>query len=488
MNPLLSSLFATLALAPLQDTVKPNAAALVEQARLFVPQYEGDHKYFLTTEEERDVRAAANILEAAMALDESNTYALWWHGHCSVLLGENERNRGRAGTARARYESALASFAGTIEQDPSYYWARYSRAMAEVNLGQFWKAIADFDAAVEITSAVMAESDADQWAPFVRFKARQWRADTRMRIFDFERARTEFRSFYADNGNNAWDLGYSLAETYLRESDLEGARLAYEQLLENPEFVKFDSTYAELAYVAGLVGADDLAVSRIERALELEFKPTLYPRLWLWILSDGETRDRARADLAEFLKYPPDDLSAWDHALGSFLIGDGSTPDFLALAETELLRRMTEAVALDDLMCEVWFYIGIRDDRAGRDDGALEAYRRALAFRPAKHKWEWTYARHGLAQVAARTGALPDPGFTASDGRMQIAAGNALGGTSGDLAGQIETLTVHTPGQAKPVRVDGDSPDALRPGDLVRCTIRTADGSMHALRVVVDAR
>lgn len=488
MLSVLCSVLVTAAAAPVQKADRPDSAALVEQARLFVPQFEGDHKYFLTTEEERDVRAAANILEAAMALDAENTYALWWHGHCSVLLGENEKNRGRLDSARSQYESALASFAVTIEQDPSYYWARYSRAMAEANLGRFWDAIGDFDAAVEITDAAMAESDADQMAPFVRFKARQWRADTRMRIFEFDTARTEFARFYADNGNNAWDLGYSIAETYLRESDLERARLAYEEIIANPEFVKFDSTYAELAYVAGLVGADELAVERIEKALELEFKPTLYPRLWLWILSAGETRAKAQADLAEFLQYPPDDLSAWDLTLGKFLIGEGSTTDFLAQAQAEQARRMVEAVALDDLMCEVWFYIGIRSDRAGEDAEALDAYRQALAFRPAQHKWEWTYARHGLAMVAARSGAAANPGFEIAAGSLSLAAGSALNGVDRALTGQVETLTVHTPGAAQPAQGGAVDVSSLHPGDLIRCTLRTEDGSMRALRIVVDAR
>ncbi len=186
------------------------------------------------------------------------------------MLGEDLRNRGNTGDARAHYASALAAYDRAIELDPGYYWAHYARAMAKNNLGRLWDAIRDYDEAVRVASEhiSVAAGDADLDPRFVRFKARQWRADTRMRVLEFERAREEFRSFYADNGNNRWDLGYSMAETYQRQRDFAGAIRTYEELLTIEDYATFDSTYAQLGYLAGLLRDRQEATRRLEEALE----------------------------------------------------------------------------------------------------------------------------------------------------------------------------------------------------------------------------
>ena len=469
-----------------QDSLRPGATALVEQARQYLPKIEGDQKPLLSPDEERDTRAATKIFEAALALEPENAYALWWHGYGAALIAENERNRGRDEAARELYDVALASFAATLEHDPRYYWAHYSRAMALANLGRFDEAIESFDGAVRVANEIMEQNTGDDWAPFVRFKARQWRADTRLRNFQFDLAREELVSFYADNGNNQWDLGYSMADAHLRESDLAGARAAYGKVIENPEFDKFDSSFAELAYIAGLLDEREEAVKRIRQALEKEFQASLYPRLWLWILADGEVREKAAADLAEFLEYPPDGLSEWDLTLGRFVIAGSDIGAFIEAAEAERDRRMAAGEALDNLMCEVWFYAGVWDERAGRDAEALGAYRLALAFRPAKHKWEWSYARKRFAALAARQGLDTRPGFSVDGTTLTLPADDPL--NPGPLTGTLERFTLHHAGDPQPSTPTALDPTTLRPGDLLRCTLRDSTGAAHALRIVVDAQ
>lgn len=468
---------------PVQDVVRPDAAALAEQGRQFVPQYEGDHKPLLSEAEERNARAGMNVLEAALALEPENPYALWWHGQACVLLGENERNRANPGAANGLYDLALTSFAESTTQAPNYYWAYYSSAMALANLERFPEAIERFDGAVRVTNAIMDSGAADDWAPFVRFKARQWRADAHLRFFDFERARTDLVSFYADNGNNQWDLGYSMADAFLRESDFASARAAYVAIAENAEFQVYDSTFAELAYIAGLARDPEGAVRRIRQALEKEFQPTLYPRLWLWLFADGELREKAAKDLAAFLEYPPATLSDWDRALGKFLIEGRDIGAFIELAESERTRRMDEGVALDDLMCEVWFYAAKWDERRGHTEEALASYRRALAFRPRVHKWEWSYARHGLSTLAAASNLSPDPGFDLDGTRIVLHPDKPLNG--GPLSGELVRFTVHRAGDLEPMQPTSLEVQTLQSGDLLRCIIRTDDGREHAVRIVV---
>jgi len=474
-----------LTLIPPPQDVPSTPVELLAQARGFIPVYEGDHKAFLTEEEERNTLAAAHILEASLALAPSDAAALWWLGHCEVLLGENRRNRGAEIEAQAHYERALDAYGRSLAVDPSSSWAHYARAMAERNLDRFWEAIGDYDQAVEQADVIIAQGAGAAGyddARFVRFKARQWRADTRMRTLASETARDEYRSFYADNGDNQWDLGYSLAQTYMRERDYAGARETYERILTDEEFATFDSTYYELGYLAGLRGERELAAGLIEQGLEHELQLSLYPRLWLWILAPDDRRVVAEADLADFLAHPPADVSAWDLRLGRYLLGDGTDEEFLEDARTERKRRMLVAERLDDLMCEVWFYVGLRrEQRAGEEDAAriksaVEAYRYALAFRPEQHKWEWEYARANFARLAHRLELKANAGFSIDGARIQ----------AGELAGEIERVLWHRAGTERRVEGIASLAQPLEPGDLVQVVVRRDDDSRVALQLVAD--
>jgi tetratricopeptide (TPR) repeat protein len=469
---------------PAQDAPS-SPVELVDEARAFIPVYEGDHKAFLTKEEERNTLAAAHILEASLALDPVNAAALWWLGHCEVLLGENLRNRGAEPGALAHYESALGAYARSLVVDPSSYWAHYARGMAERNVDRLWDAIGDYDQAVERADLLIGQGAGVAGyddARFVRFKARQWRADTRMRTLENETARVEYRAFYADNGDNQWDLGYSLAQTYMQERDYTGARETYEHILTFAEFATFDSTYYELAYLAGLRGERELAASLIEQGLEHELQLSLYPRLWLWILAPDEGRAAAEADLADFLEHPPGSVTAWDLQLGRYLLGDGADEQFLEAARTERERRMQAAEDLGDLMCEVWFYVGLRRElRATEEDAvriksAVEAHRNALAFRPRQHKWEWEYARAYFARLALELDLKASAGFSIDGTRIQV----------GELAGEVERVLWHRAGTERRVEGIAALVQPLEPGDLVQAVVRRDDDSRVVVQLVAD--
>lgn len=392
-----------LALVPIalpQD--RPTATEWVDKARLYLPAYSGEHRAFLTAQQKSEVTAASHILTAALILEPDNAYALWWKGHTQVLLGEDELNREQDDNGQAEFATALHCFDQAVDLQPDYLWAWYARAMARQRLGHYSVAIKDFEYCISLSQAIIdqvEDESAISEARSLKYKARLWLSDCLMQVFEFEQARTEYRTFYADNGNNAWDLGIKIAETYLRERDFIAAIQTYEALLEVPEYAAYHGAYTFLAYLQGLHENHDKAYARLNQALERERSPTLYPRLWLWILAPDKHKAEALAPLKRFIANPPGDLSPWDLTLGRFMTGAMPAETFLAAARAEVARRKLEAVPLNDLMCEAWFYAGLHHQQQGAPTQAIAAYRKALAFRPAAFKWEWAYARLHFARL-----------------------------------------------------------------------------------------
>jgi len=483
--PILS--FSLLALAPgPASQERPDPSVLVEQARALLPRYEGDAIEFLTAEQKRDVQAADHLFQAGIALQGESPYALWWGGHARVLLAEDARNRGQLERAAHLDAGALELFDRAIVLDPSYHWAFYARAQARRSSGALFEALDDFGEAVRLADAVLERVDgrSAQDALLVRFKARQWSADTRMGVFEFEKARDEFRIFYGENGNDPWDLAYSLAESYQRERDFAGARRVYEGVLENEVLRSFDSTYLQLAYLAGLVGDTAEALRRLDEAFERERMPSLYPRLWSWLLARGpewaERREAARADLEDFLAAPPSSLSAWDATLGAFMVGRLEEGAFLAAARQEHERRAREAVPLDGLMCEVSFYRGMRaemdlEERPAESSRvlarALSAYEDALAFDPVAFKWEWAYARLGYGRVAEGLGRSEVVRFFVRGVELDLNAGFGV-------------VRWHRLGEAKSEPLSDADGAELGVGDLLQGYRMEGDGKPRALLVL----
>lgn len=468
----------------------PSAERLVEEARAFLPPYDGEHRAFLTAEQRTHVQAATDILSAAVTLTPESAFARWWKGHAEVLLGEDDRNRGNAEDAALHYSKALEGFDRALELQPDYYWGWYARAMAENALDRPFDALADLDRAVDVANAAIEAAGADDDASldprFVRYKARQWRADTCMRVLDFDRAREEFRAFYAENGNNRWDLGFSIAETYLRERDFAGAKATYQELLKNDDYATYDSPYAQLGYLAGLLGDRETATRRLDEALERELKPGLYLRMWLWILATDDRRAGALAELTDFVAHPPADLSPWDLELGRFVTGEGTVDDFLEKARAEEQRRMSAAQPLDDLMCEAWFYAGLRweeqaatiIEKTDRERTLFEArnsYSRSLRFSPPAFKWEWAFARHRMTRLPL--GGTYFPRFRLEGDDVVLSDGS--GGT-------LERVFVHHPGEAQSRRgVEALRDARLIDGDLVQWVLRKPDGTRAVSRLVL---
>ena len=229
-----------------------------------------------------------------------------------------------------------------------------------------------------------------------------------------------------------------------------------------------------------------------------EFSPSLYTRLWLWILAPEDKRARYRSDLEELLEHPPQNVTEWDARLGRFALGQGWDEEFVEAARAELARRLDAGEAPGDLMAEVWFYIGLRHEQQaqrGSDEFRIEeltkardAYRGALAEDPTAFKWEWEYARNGFARVAAELDASQALGFAIENGGFTAADGAPLVHASAFPGGSIASLRVHSVGNDAARTADPADLESIRPGDLVLVSLRDEAGGLSAVRLVIDAR
>ncbi len=448
-------------------------SALVESAWTLLPPYDGDPRAFLTADERRNARAAAHLFAAACVLAPDDVLAWWRRAHAHALLAEDDAQRGDADAARAERAEAGAALERTIELDATDPWSRYSRGQLATLDGRHEAALDELEAALALCAPRLAEIEmggADDGSAWLAFKIREWLAEVRMRAGRFDAARDELRRFNADFGENVWPLHIALAESFLRERDFASARGEYQAIVANDAFAGDSQAYALLGYLEGLAGRDADAVARLHQALERERVPDLYLRLWLWILAPQE-RARVGDELREFLAYPPAETSAWDQTLGRFVLGSDSPAAFIEAAQAEHARRAAAGKAPDDLLCEAWFYAGLRHALDGDPTAARAAYARALAFRPTNWKWEWAYAR----LFASRTDADLEPDAE-SDASPEPDPGSAPDPEFAALVPRelaLETTRWHVPGTERPVERLGRAP---RAGDLLLARIVDRNG------------
>jgi tetratricopeptide (TPR) repeat protein len=299
---------------------------------------------------------------------------------------------------------------------------------------------------------------------WVRFKALEWRPEVLMRMHAHERAREALDAFHAEFSNNGWPGLIARAESQLRERDFAAALATYEAITS--EYGSDPEAHALAAYVHGLLGDRDAATAALQESIRRELQPGMYTRLWAVLLATQEHRPAAEAELRDFVDNAPQSVSAWDRTLGRFVLGAGGPAELLDAARLERGRRVEHGEPLADLMCEVWFYVGLRHEAAEERTDALAAYREVLSFRPRAFKWEWAYARLRFADL------------------VQVVGCTTPGPTGLGLVTQPEREAWHVPRSA---RWTGDLGRSPRPGDLQLAVAVTEKGERRATLVVFGA-
>lgn len=476
-------LLSLLTLLPLQEQA-PSATQILDQGWGLIPAYDGEHRSYLGAEDRAKTEAASHLFAAAATLEQDLVRAHWSLGHAEILLAEDDRNRGRTSAAKRHFEQAVSALQTSLALEPKDPWARYALGTAHAAFGHNEQASSDLKLAVEYADERIA-SDGEQGSiPWLRFKALQWQPEVQLRAGQFVVARQGLERFHAEFSNNAWPGFIAAAESYNRERDFAGARAQYQSARDS--FPSDDQAYALLGYIAGLQNDRELASKQLQAALDRERVPTLYPRLWLWILATDEVRQSAREDLQSFLSNPPDSLPAWDRYLGQFMLSGNDSDSFLAAAAEEKSRRIDAHETVDNLMCEAAFYAGLHLELAAELDSVIErgmekrsraqaAYARALEATPQNWKWEWAFARLHFAQLSSSNSSPLEANFQIEGDQIRV----------GELRGTIERLRWHVPGQEKYQTELNREP--LR-GDLLMVQLRTDDGRREYVTHVVGLR
>lgn len=462
---------------PIQEET-PTAQGYSDQAWQLVPTYTGNHRAYLSPELESEVQAAARLLEAGLALEADNVLCLWRLGHVESLLAENCRNRGRKAEAKEHIQSAMDALALALEKKPGDPWNSYAMGIACTNAGDHERALTYLANAVSQADAEIA-SDENSNSAWLRRKVMEWQSTVAMRAQRSDEARAFMRTYNEEFIQNEWVLQTTLAESYSRQWDLEKTREAY--ALARDVAPEDSGAHSLIGYVEGLLGHEELAYEHVLRGIQLEREPGLYSRLWLNIFAKGQQGADAAADLQDLLENPPESAGAWDISLCRFVMSEGTPADFIAAGKAEVARRIVAGELVDDLMCEVYFYAGLRIERQNTSDqanspGDLTArgcYRLALQEMPATWKWEWAYSRKRLAGL---TGAVePEaPAFSIKGDQF----------SSSELQGTILAQAWSAPLQPRQVPTLGRKPQV---GDIFQATIRDAQGKISSVVHVVGA-
>ncbi len=428
--------------SPLQAQDGSPAEKWISEAWALLPTYGSTQRFLLTQDEERNSRAAAHILSAALELSPEHLRGLWSLGYTQRLLAENARNRGRQQQAERHLRAALDALNRATELDPKDPWSPYTRGLCLTDAGQHEAALADLELALRHVDAQM---QAGLNVTDIRFQVLEWRCEVAMRAGHWSAAREDLRAFHSEFSSNSWPLQIALGESYLRERNFAAARKVYLTTID--QYPNDFQAFALAGYLAGLTGDRDAADMHMHMAIQTERIVGLYTRLWYWMLAQPEDEAAALVDLTRLLANPPSSLSAWDRSLGQFCIGQLNMTEFQAALKRERARRLQLAEDLDHLDCEAAFYRGMRLEyeakllgpgaaAVGLRDQALSAYSEALQARPIAWKWEWAFARLGLARLSKAKVAAPE-----------------------DFEGSW-----HRPGAKRPTH---KTPEAWLPGDLL---------------------
>jgi len=297
-----------------------------------------DPKLFEAYEGRGIARVEKNDLDGALA-DFSRTVEL------NPKAATVYFNRAIVKSRKKDFDGALKDYDLAIERDPKYVLAFVNRGSLTAKEGDFDRAMADFNAAIELDPK--------------QLDGRLYRANIKWRTGDFDGALADY--------NNALEIDPKRASIYKLRGNARFQNRAWTD-----------------------------ALGDYRHFCELSENKQEYPRILIWLIRSrlGET-EAANKEFAAFLdnrwKAAPGD---WFSRVAGHLIGKVSESDLMAAAASPEIAAGNRT---EDLLCEGWYYAGMKKLLAGDKEAAIERFRKCVAV----GRRTWTEYNFALSELKA---------------------------------------------------------------------------------------
>jgi lipoprotein NlpI len=316
-----------------------------------------------------DLDKAIDDFDQAIELDPQNADAYYNRGRIKNQLKEWDEavadftrsiklnpqnadaylNRGFAEISRGNLDESMTNFTQTIALDSKNFRAYYSRGYGKASGGDLDGAIADYSRAIELDPK-------DAYFFGSRGVAKYEKGDLDGALADFTRAvkiksdytNTLFAHVYDSRGVLKMDRG-----------DMDGAIADFDQALAlAPQDA---GTYMNRGVANYLNHQASAAIADLQKAAELHFSYSDYPRIFTWLIKAEKADQLAAAnkELGDYLLARDGGPNDWPVQVGHFLIGDLSQSDFLEAADSIDSKKDKQQ------HCEAYFYVAIKHLLAG---------------------------------------------------------------------------------------------------------------------------
>jgi tetratricopeptide (TPR) repeat protein len=355
---------------------------------------------------------AINDFNRAIELDPENADA-----YC---------NRGYAKSSKGDLDGAILDYSQALEIDPKNAWAYGNRGLARGDKGDFDGAIADdnqalslrpnwpqvynnrgreqarkgnLDEAISDYNQAITLNPEDAIAYENRGNAKSRKSDLNGAITDWTQAISlnptnaitynsrgfaEYQNGNVDASIADFDQAIKLDPNYARpygnrgnakfeRGDLDGAVADFDQAIILP-----GTNDAGIFMDRGVVNYLDRhpqdALADFQKAAELKFTYSDYPRIYSWLVKSEEADQVVKADkeLRDYLNIRQGQTNDWPVQVGHFLLDEMSHDDFLKAADS------TDAKKSSEQHCEAYFYIAIKHLRAGNSASAKLSFQQCI--------------------------------------------------------------------------------------------------------------
>jgi lipoprotein NlpI len=309
-----------------------------------------------------DIDEARDDFDQAIELNPKNAVAYHSRGLTKASMGD--------------LNGAIADYNRAIEIYPKYAHFFSSRGRAKASVGDLDGAIADFTRYIELDP-----KDADAYLSRALAKYQNGDLDGAMadctRAIDLKPEPVDARTAqeYSLLGKMKFDRG-----------DLNGAIADFDHAINLvPQEA---NSYVDRGVANYVNNRASAAIQDFQRAAELHFTHSDYPRIFSWLVKAEQAGQlpMANQELKNYFLTRGGGTNDWPFQSGRFLTGEMSEPDFLVAASS------TDPKTDKEQHCEAYFYAGIRHSLNGDVSAAKSFFQRCIAT-DVKNFYEYRMAR-----------------------------------------------------------------------------------------------